>query len=587
MAKRDSSDGKYDSHGWSMDGYGNIKPPKEHEPGITRRHEKMMNQHDVRLLLFTKADDDILTTVSPDDLSELAYILAGTGGAVQGAPTRWAATWYGHGKKLSLAWSVQHPSQDRDFLLPWKMMMWQPTASIEPIVLTDEACGRRTEDARDEARKLHALASNHKDKPILDGAIPSALVNLLPLIGVSASECQPRLNAIIQAQLRAVMNVAKQRTLQVTHQWQRVGIPLEQIGSVRQPSLVDCQCCAQPRRCLFTIQRDQGSAEAEIIDGIISQQIDAIANNIGSRGGERAKSILTDAINDRGAHVCFMCAVPVVAQRHKANNTMQPASQPTSSSAAPTDPSLQATQTEQHTNSRWPSRTREKPVTYTPRDARKVKYAEKMQKSANDTQSKAAVTAELRAIGIQADESKMTLTRASARSIISLPNRLRGCAETLVGRIFKHEQTEYMVTDVAPSNTAGPDGINPHVVYALDLSKGITVNSSLQEACQEFDVQHVRRTLAATEQSGKDAPEPSQPEQPEENATDDRGTMSSNTDSNAQASRHAADARAFLESIRLPPTAPPLLQPPAHRLHPLWLRLVLPVSVTALQPTPP
>ena len=79
------------------------------------------------------------------------------------------------------------------------------------------------------------------DGLICDGQVPTALLDLLDSLGVPRAERTETTRLIMQAQLTAVRNAVRQRTLQVTHHWQHVGVPLENIGNMRYPELAACQ----------------------------------------------------------------------------------------------------------------------------------------------------------------------------------------------------------------------------------------------------------------------------------------------------------------------------------------------------------
>ena len=159
------------------------------------------------------------------------------------------------------------------------------------------------------------------DETIPDGLVPCALVDLVKCVGTAASEVQPTLASIIQVQLRAVMLAAKQRTLQVTHHWQLVGVPLVSVGQLRHPQLAACHACAASRRNLYHIQGGDGPAEAALVDGLCSDMIERLSEQLDGTGAERARSILRASLHSDGAYVCFECATPILVQRFNARET--------------------------------------------------------------------------------------------------------------------------------------------------------------------------------------------------------------------------------------------------------------------------
>ena len=85
------------THAWAGGEEDPLRPPRCRQPGVLRRHARLMNPRDVRVLLFAPRRDDVARTVGTEELRRLAFVAGGTGGRGSGAPTRWAPTWYGAG----------------------------------------------------------------------------------------------------------------------------------------------------------------------------------------------------------------------------------------------------------------------------------------------------------------------------------------------------------------------------------------------------------------------------------------------------------------------------------------------------------
>ena len=216
--------------------------------------------------------------------------------------------------------------------------MWQPTHGVEPQQLQQRACGSGTEKAEAAAQCLRALSmiDPTSDDAIPDGLVPHALREFIEYNGTPAGERVATVAAIVQAQLRAVMAAAKQRALQVAHHWQLVGVPLVGVGQVRHPELANCHVCSALRRNLYLIKRSDGEAEAQIIDNTCSRMIEHLTAQLDGGGADRARSTLQSSLQSEGAHICFECAVPVLAQRFKAKhaNTQRRDDQPANLEAA-------------------------------------------------------------------------------------------------------------------------------------------------------------------------------------------------------------------------------------------------------------
>ena len=485
----DASDPVHSTHAWTCDGYQHLHPPHESQPGLLRRHRRIFNEHDVRIVLFTPArQQDATAHITQQQLRELAYLAAATGGMGSGAPTRWAATWYGSsGDAQTLAWTAQCSCPTFNFLAPWRMAMWQPTREATPLPLPPQSCGDTTAEATEAARELHMLSQTHESKDYVpDGAVPTNLIRLLRALGVAEAEVTPLIAAIISGQLRAVMHVAKQRCLQVTHHWQRVGVPLESLGSMRCPQLTNCHCCFEARRQLYLIKQTAGDAEAALIDRMISDHLDAINSRLEGTGATRAAKILTHALRTGGACVCFECAIPVVVERHARRKLPAKASQP--------EPAAQPTTAQEASGPSQAASGRGAPrqaramasVRYVPPDERRERYAKQLEQQQRDASAKAAITAELRAIGTQPNEHAMSLERVSARKAVVLRQLAYG-SSTIIDKIFDAEGTSWLVVDVAPSTTTG--GM---VAYAIDLARSTRVQGRAIDEARQWELSHIK-----------------------------------------------------------------------------------------------
>jgi hypothetical protein len=169
------------SHAWSTNVYGSLTTPAEaNEP--LRCHAHMMNQRDARMLLFgpRRTVSTVLSQISHEHIRELAYLLAGAGGRGSGAPTRWAATWYGDGDAKTMARAAQQQSKGINFLSPWRAVMWQPSRGVVSQSVPVWACRSHTARAEQAAQRLRALSivDPMSDNTTPAGLVPCALVML-------------------------------------------------------------------------------------------------------------------------------------------------------------------------------------------------------------------------------------------------------------------------------------------------------------------------------------------------------------------------------------------------------------------------
>ena len=109
-----------------------------------------------------------------------------------------------------------------------------------------------------------------------------------------------------------------------------------------------------------------------------------------------------------------------------------------------------------------------------------------------------AVTAELRAIGIEPDASRTLLRRVPARVAKSLCSGMRGPEARSVGRAFAEGEKHWIVADVAPSGLA-EDGHT--VAYVFDASACIRVEGKLSKTCHEMELARLKGLLSLEAQS--------------------------------------------------------------------------------------
>jgi hypothetical protein len=138
---------------------------------------------------------------------------------------------------------------------------------------------------------------------------------------------------------------------------------------------------------------------------------------------------------------------------------------------------------------------------YKPPDEREVRARREAADDVRIAAQRAAVTAELRAIGIQPDPSKTLLRRVPARMALELCSGMRSQATSLVGRAFSDDASEWIVADVAPSSLAD-DGHT--VAYIFDASKQTAVAGKLiLVGCREMEIWKIKAILARNRQQSQ------------------------------------------------------------------------------------
>ena len=459
----DASREKDRSHSWSCGTYGALRPPSECAVGQLRRHSRIMNARDVRLLLFSPFASNVARGVSHGAIARLAYVLGGVGGL--GEPSsRWGPMWYGAGSAKSLAWSAQR-ADSHGFMRPWQIAMWQASPRVAPLELEKGACGERDSEAVQAMARLRHSASwsASSDNAIAAGQVPSALPDFASALGVSPTERRAAMSAVVHAELVGVRGGAKQRALQVTHHWQLVGVPLEELGAVRYPVLAACHKCQMQCRHLYRVFSADSDAAAGIVDHVCSRAIDAVQQRISGGGAERAERVLRSALAERGACVCFECAVPALTAAYVARRDAQHGDPPTAPAPMANGGRLGRG-----------ARERIQTVRYVPPNEQAVAAQRAAADAAYLADQQAAVTAELRAIGIQPDERYTLLRRVPARVAHELCSGTRGEAASIAGQAFTESDSLWIVADVAPSSAAA-DGHT--VAYVFDARVRISVGA--------------------------------------------------------------------------------------------------------------
>ena len=195
----------------------------------------------------------------------------------------------------------------------------------------------------------------------------------------------------------------------------------------------------------------------------------------------RARELLRATMQADGICVCFACSVPVLTQRYMTRH------------AGPQRPATERYDLAPSGASRGVERARRRERRYTPGDPREATAARKHNASQVEGFRRAAVTAELRAIGIEPDLANCLLKRVPAKEALRL-TRFKGGSD-LVGETFDARGAQWVVQDVAPS-TIQPDA--RFVVYALNVAVRIRRgNASLPDVCEEFEVADARAAIRA------------------------------------------------------------------------------------------
>ena len=173
-----------------------------------------------------------------------------------------------------------------------------------------------------EATKLHAalreLASDRLNICVPDGVVPMALPPLLALIEVCAGDRATCVQRLTQAILRAVALGFELHKSHSVHHWQSLGVPLLGLGSTKYQDVAGCYLCQQRFRKLFRIRQTNGVAASNIIEHVCWQTAAADGSDINKQTVHR---ILNQHLIYQGTLVCFLCAVPVVADKYADQHT--------------------------------------------------------------------------------------------------------------------------------------------------------------------------------------------------------------------------------------------------------------------------
>jgi len=152
---------------------GHLVVPDTHCPGVLRRHDGLLNQRDVRILLLGPASGtkETLDSIRVSDVRKLAFLLGGTGGRSSGNPKD-GPVWFGSGKAMRLDWPLQVNDSKLDFTAPWRQVRWMRD-SLSPLSLPVGAVtSRHQETAQKHVQVLHIFA----DRDLQGLIIPHGVV---------------------------------------------------------------------------------------------------------------------------------------------------------------------------------------------------------------------------------------------------------------------------------------------------------------------------------------------------------------------------------------------------------------------------
>jgi len=113
------------SHTWTCDEEDHLVVPDAHCPGTLRRHDGLLNNRDVRILLLCppRVTKKTLETIRASHVRKLAFLLGGTGGRSSSNPKD-GPVWFGSGGYLQLDWLLQANDSVLDFTAPWRQVRW-------------------------------------------------------------------------------------------------------------------------------------------------------------------------------------------------------------------------------------------------------------------------------------------------------------------------------------------------------------------------------------------------------------------------------------------------------------------------------
>ena len=154
------------SHTWTCDEDGNLVVPGTHCPGVLRRHDGLLNNRDVRILLLgpLSITKKTLASIRIRDVRKLAFLLGGAGGRTSSNPKD-RPVWFGSGEAMRLDWHLQVNDSKLDFTAPWRQVRWM--RDLLSLTHTGPACFFADRD-------LQGLITPH-------GIIPVYVSKRLPL----------------------------------------------------------------------------------------------------------------------------------------------------------------------------------------------------------------------------------------------------------------------------------------------------------------------------------------------------------------------------------------------------------------------
>jgi hypothetical protein len=166
------------------------------------------------------------------------------------------------GRPWALDWHKQISCLQLDFLIPWRLVQWQPPLrhrrAMPPGAAPLNLISRQA--------MLYGLAERSTNELFIpDGVIPYCLPALLTELGCPKNAVTAVLQRLVACQLHAVVRASQLHLLWVAQLWQNLGSPMRGFGPT-DLRLSVCNLCGLQCSRLFLIPASEASTGDALIE---------------------------------------------------------------------------------------------------------------------------------------------------------------------------------------------------------------------------------------------------------------------------------------------------------------------------------
>ena len=156
---------------------------------------------------------------------------------------------------------------------------------------------------------LHEPSRRSRDEvPVPDGLVPTALHTFLTALGCGLKHTRLIITQCIHAQLQSICTLTRTRRMRVAEFWRQVGAVTSNEDAVTHARPHVCLLRMLPATVFFQVQKEHGKASKALIHVSLRKQQEVVTASLEGDGLTRVNSIVAQATDNHGLHLCFGCA---------------------------------------------------------------------------------------------------------------------------------------------------------------------------------------------------------------------------------------------------------------------------------------